>query len=200
MSFFFLQIWVTGHQSHPAWVIKLQMIFRWSLSNPHPCRYIAHWRLKGMTSPKNTYSFGHLHCFNSTMYAYCLLGRPKNDRPSSQKLWPNLIFGLIGPLKLQCKTSNWWPEPIYGSIMLKICARNFLTKLHPFFTYVGKKIGPTYWIVNIQDRDRYYLGICQDLNTFLVNNPDETVASTIPSLSQFQFVFSCPLFTPWSSP
>ena len=60
--------------------------------------------------------------------------------------------------------------------------------------------GPTYWIVNIQDRDRYYLGICQDLNTFLVNNPDETVATTIPSLSQFQFVFSCPLFTPWSSP
>ena len=81
MSFFFLQNWVTVHQSHPAWVIKQQMIFRCSLSNPHPCRYIAHWRLKGMTSPKNTYSFGHLHCFNSTMYAYCLLGRPKNDRP-----------------------------------------------------------------------------------------------------------------------
>ena len=132
-----------GWLSHPAWVIKLQMIFRWSLSNPHPCRYIAHWRLKGMTSPKNTYSFGHLHCFNSTMYAYCLLGRPKNDRPSSQKLWPNLIFGLIGPLKLQCKTSNWWPEPIYGSIMLKTCVCHFLTKLHPFFTYEGgKKIGP----------------------------------------------------------
>ena len=104
----------------------------------------SHWRLKGMTSPKNTYSFGHLHCFNSTMYAYCLLGRPKNDRPSSQKLWPNLIFGLIGPLKLQCKTSNWWPEPIYGSIMLKTCVCHFLTKLHPFFTYEGgKKIGPT---------------------------------------------------------
>ena len=144
MSFFFLQNWVTVHQSHPAWVIKLQMIFRWSLSNPHPCRYIAHWRLKGMTSRKNTYSFGHLHCFNSTMYAYCLLGRPKNDRPSSQKLWPNLIFGLIGPLKLQCKTSNWWPEPIYGSIMLKFFV-SFFNQVASIFHFEGGKQKNVFW-------------------------------------------------------
>ena len=31
------------------------------------------------------------------------------------------------------------PEKIYGSIMLKICVCHFFTKLHPFFTYEGRK-------------------------------------------------------------
>ena len=39
--------------------------------------------------------------------------------PSSQKLWPNLIFDLIAPLWLQCKTSKGWPEPICRSLILK---------------------------------------------------------------------------------
>ena len=68
--------------------------------------------------------------------------------PSSQKLWSNLIFGPIAPLLLQCKTTKWCQEPIYGSIMLKIFVCHFLTKLQPFFTYEGGKskksfFGPT---------------------------------------------------------
>ena len=46
-----------------------------------------------------------------------------------------LKFWLISPLKLQCKTSKWWQEPIYGSMMMKNFVCYFFTKLHPFFTY-----------------------------------------------------------------
>ena len=42
-------------------------------------------------------------------------------------------------LQLQSKTSKWWLEPIYGSIMLKIFVCHFLTKWHPFSTYEGGK-------------------------------------------------------------
>ena len=53
--------------------------------------------------------------------------------PSSQKLWPNQSFGRSPHCK--CKTSKWWPEWIYGSIMLNIFVCHFLTKLHPLFTW-----------------------------------------------------------------
>ena len=57
--------------------------------------------------------------------------------PSSQKFWPNLIFGPIARLQLKCKTSKWWQKPIYVSIILKNFVCHFLIKLHPFLTWEG---------------------------------------------------------------
>ena len=54
--------------------------------------------------------------------------------PSSQKLHPNLIFGPIAPLYVKLQKGCW----VYNAG--NFCV-SFLSKLNPFFTLRGKKLG-----------------------------------------------------------
>ena len=88
----------------------------------------------------------------------------------------NQIFGRFPPLKLQCKTSKWRQEPIYGSKTLKIVLWAYLN----IFSYLVKRAWGKKVFLGLHTTQVWHKNIVWILSHLLIRNVLQVLPASSP--------------------